>query len=105
VALLLSPHHTLAAMPPKKAHPLQVGRVGFQAIVKVLNPLKNWCSKRVEGKTGVPGFAVDLSRCFCCAPTENPGNKPLSGGNRAQNIPHRPFYPAGAAGYITLGRT
>jgi hypothetical protein len=32
----------------------------------------------------------------------NPGCKPFSGGNRDQNIPHRPFYPAGSAGYITL---
>ena len=35
--------------------------------------------------------------------TANPGCKPLSGGNRDQNIPQQSFYPAGSAGYITLG--
>ena len=37
------------------------------------------------------------------ASSANPGCKPLSGGSRAQNIPHRPAYPASFAGYIPLG--
>lgn len=35
--------------------------------------------------------------------TPTPGGKSFSGGSRDQNIPHRPFYPAACAGYITLG--
>lgn len=33
----------------------------------------------------------------------NPVCEPDPGGNRDQNIPHCPVYPAGFAGYITLG--
>lgn len=54
--------------------------------------------------TGVQGWVLGLSRCFCSAQTASPRNKPLSGGSRDQNIPQRLFYSAGAAGYIALGR-
>ena len=98
------PHFAMATMPPnKKAHPVEVSLLSAEAIVKVTNPLPQLVNKPFGAqnrRAGFHGFFVSVF-LHSTSPT-NPGCKPLSGGNRDQNIPHRPFYPAGSAGYITF---
>lgn len=91
------------AQPIKKARPAQVSFLSAEAIAKVSNPLPHLVQKPCGAQNRRAGFhGLFVSVFLHSLSTPNPGCKPLSGGNCDQNIPHRPFYPAGSAGYITL---
>lgn len=91
-------------MPPdKEAYPVEVSLLSVEAIVKVSNPLPRLVQKTCGAQNRRAGFhGLFIPVILCSVSTKNLGNKPLSGGSRDQNIPHRPLYPAGSAGYITL---
>ena len=75
-----------------------------EAIVKAANTLVDLFrqSRGVQNRrAGFHGIFIPVF--FYSVSITNPGCKPLSGGSRAQNIPPRPAYAAGSAGYITLG--
>lgn len=67
---------------------------------------RSWSKSRVDVKEGVPGFMAALY-LYVKTGTSVQVYDILAfwGGRRDQNIPHRPAYPAGSAGYITLGFT
>lgn len=75
-----------------------------EAQVKMRNPLAELVQQTGGAQNRRAGFHGLFMPVFLNSlSTPNPGSKPFSGGRRDQNIPHRPFYPAGFAGYITLG--
>lgn len=64
---------------------------------------RQWSKSRVDGKEGVPGFMVALYLYKKSGEsTQIYDLSTFLGGRRDQNIPHRPVYPAGSAGNITL---
>jgi len=82
----------------------QISPLRAEAIVKVADMLP----ELVQQSRGAQKKRAWFHRIFMTvflhsSSSNNPGCKPFSGGSRAQNIPHRPAYPASSAGYITLG--
>ena len=98
------PHFTASPMSPNiKVYPVEASLLSVEAIVKVSNPLPQLVQKTCGAQNRRTGFHAFYGCDFIQHIDQNLGSKPLSGGSRDQNIPHRPLYPAGSAGYITLG--
>lgn len=66
---------------------------------------RSWSKSRIDVKEGVPGFMVAYSCKKTGESTQIHDLSPFLGGERDQDITHRPVYPADSAGYITLGHT
>lgn len=98
------PHFTNVAMPlDEKAHPMQVGLLSVEAIVKVTNTLPHLVKHARGLQERVAVFHRNfINGCLSSSLLANQGCKWLSGGSDVQNIEDGPVYRAGFALYITL---
>ena len=94
------PHLSCTTMPTnEKTDPVQVSLLGAEAIVQVTNKLPDLVQQSCGAQNRRAGFhGKFIPVFFRSVSSASPGCKPLSGGGRAQNIPHRPAYSAGSAG-------